>query len=747
MIAYLLGILSVANIPQLSLSWWLAPVLLLLSIRRCVRSYLLQFVLGMLVATLYGHWQLYHRYDNPPRTFVMQAEIIGLPQARVYGYTMILRPLHVMDAPSAIRHLRLVSASYYGTDHNFEAGQQLKVEIRLKPPRGFSNPAGFDLERAYLSRGIDARGHVRAVLEQTYPDSGSVSGRQWLAQYLDQSFTTVTAATLKALVLGDRSGLSEQQWQWLRVTGTAHLFVVSGLHVAVLAALGWWSGRALLLLPLIAGLQGNVLRMVPPLCAVSAAAGYGWLSGWGIPVQRAWVMLVVFMLGSLLLQPMTGWQRWRLALVVIVTLQPLAVMEVGTWLSFGAVALILWYLQHQNDRPGMVHVVSGWAGVQFVLFVGMLPVMAASFHQLSLLSIPVNLVLVPLVSLAIWALPLLMFSTLWVGGEGLATQLVESCVEGVWAILAWCAQIPGLHTEVAAPVGMGLLAAILGALCLLLPMPLLYRMLALPILVPLLSVAGHPTADSGFRAVLFDVGQGQALLIETAEGAVLYDTGPGYFSGGSAFSYTVQPWLEARGIRQLDTLVLSHGDSDHGGGYAALKAVVEIDKVYSGEPEQYEGSVACTGQSWELGGIQFRFMQAFSDPEGLSANNRSCVLQVESVRCRLLVTGDLDASGEYRLLSSGYRAPLTWMVAGHHGSRDSTSGAMLDLLKPQWVLVSAGRYNRFGHPHDAVIDRLASRSIPWMMTASSGAIEMVADSEQCSTYPYREQKKRYWTAS
>ncbi|GAA0686443.1 DNA internalization-related competence protein ComEC/Rec2 [Marinobacterium maritimum] len=744
MIAYLLGIIGVAFAPSLSWAWWGVLVGLLFACLKPLRKMALLFACGGLIASLYGHWQLAHRFELPPRDVELAAEVVGLPDYRAGQYSLLLRPSHTSTLPSAVRPLRLIKASYYGNDHSFAVGDQLQLIVRLKSPQGLSNPAAFDLERYYLSQGIDARGYIRQVIDQHSAAPSLMQARQYLADWFDQIFSETGSVTLRALVLGDRSRLTSAQWDTLRVTGTAHLFVVSGLHVAIIAALGWWLGRLLQLPALMLRLQGSCLRMLPGLIALCIAGVYAWMSGWGIPVQRAWLMLAVFIAGGWLLQPLSGWQRWRMALLVIVSLHPLSVLEAGLWLSFAAVALILWLWQCSAQPGGIAGKLGFGVKLQLVLFIGMMPLMVSLFNQFSLLSVPVNLVAVPLLTLLLWFLPALLMVCMFSGDIVL---LVDESIAGIWGLLSWCAEVPGLHTEVSVSFGYLVLLA-LAAVLLLLPMPMLQRFMIFPMLAPVLS-AQNPQLDEGaFTAWIFDVGQGQAVLIETAGGALLYDTGPGYPGGGAAFPFAIQPLLDMQGIRHLDALVVSHGDSDHAGGYDALSNNLTVGRFYAGEPTPLPGAVQCSQQQWQWGGVLFRFQRAFVQrPDTLSSNNRSCVLRVENDRCSLLLTGDLDASGEYRLLSGGYRLPVTWLVAGHHGSRDSTTGALLDWLQPDKVLISAGRNNRFGHPHAAVVSRLGVRGIPWMQTAEAGAIKLVADSEHCSAEAYRRTKKRYWTAS
>ncbi len=744
MITYLLGIVCVAFVPDLAWSWWIISFACLLSCCRSLRRPALFFACGILVATLYGHWQLAHRFDQPPRDIQLSAEVVALPSYRNGRYSLLLKPLNRSDLSPELASIRRVQASYYGSDHTFAEGDRLELIIRLKPPRGLGNPATFDLERYYLAQGVDARGYIKQVHARLPAAPSLRHARQYLANDFDERFEEGSSVLLRALVLGDRSQLSPQQWEILRVTGTAHLFVVSGLHVAVIAALGWGVGRLLQLPALWLRWHSPAWRLLGPAFALLAAGSYAWLSGGGIPVQRAWLMLAVFVFGSWVLMPLSGWQRWRLALIITVSLQPLSVLEAGFWLSFGAVALILWLWECTSEQNGLKRKLMTGFKLQMVLFVGMLPLMAVLFNQLSLLSVPVNLLAVPVISLLVWLLPFLL---LLAGLDDSIIGLIDTSAEWLWRVLAWCAEVPGLYTELTVTAAVTIVLAFVASALLLLPMPLLYRLLVLPILMPLLSLHRETLPEGTFHAWMFDVGQGQAVLIETAEGALLYDTGPGYASGGAAFSFAIKPLLDAKGLRHLDTLIVSHGDSDHAGGYQALSEHLTFSRLYAGEAEQLSGAVQCSRQTWRRGGVHFSFQQAFVRTDELGSNNRSCILRVDNGRCSLLLTGDLDASGEYRLLSGGFREPVTWLVAGHHGSRDSTTGALLDWLQPEWVLVTAGRHNRFGHPHAEVINRLSSRGIPWLQTAEEGAIELVADSEHCHVERYRVQKKRYWTAS
>lgn len=747
MIAYIGGILTVALLPSLTYAALLALLLLLLRFKR-LRQSLLFYLLGVAVAAIWGAWQLHHRLPSSPQAQDLQISglVDSLVQHDDQRQVFELAVLTVESDLPTHQRLRRIRLSVYHTDIRFGFGDEIKAVIRLRAPRGLHNPEARDTERYYLASGLDARGYIRTLVKHKPAESFGVGVvRMRVKNWLHEQFEPQAANTLSALIIGDRTGLDDQHWEWLRRTGTAHLLVVSGLHIAVMATLGWLFGR-LIAVPLqLCGWMG-CSRWLPTAAALLLATLYAALAGWGLPVQRAWLMLVVFLLGNWQLLSLSGWQRLKLSLLVIVSVQPLAILEPGLWLSFGAVALILWQLQQRRQQPlscVWLRLPGEWWRLQLTLFAGMSLVMVMNFNQLSPAGIVMNLIAVPWISATIWALPVLLLLVLqWPD----AATLLNWNLEMIWGLLQWAAQIPGLLLQVGRPSLTLLVLAILGSAIILLPLPFRIRAIALLPCLPLLALPVSQPSRGHFNAWVFDVGQGQAILIETAEGRLLYDTGPGFGNGRSAFAYTVEPYLRSQARPELEWVVVSHADADHSGGFAALRQGYAIGTLLGGEELPNVQVQECRSGSWQIGDISFTLLDPFGDYADLSSNDRSCVLRVSNGRCSLLLTGDLSQSGEYRLLSSGQVEPVTWLVAGHHGSRDSTAGALLDYAMPEHVVISAGYGNRFGHPHADVIERIENREIPWSSTARQGALLLKADNDSCSVISHRELKKRYWTA-
>lgn len=741
MIPYLSGLLLVAWLPRLA---WL-PVLLLLLLplmRRCrwQRGVFL-FVAASLYAAFWGSWQLGHRLpEHHVRSDVeMRLQIDSLVQQQGRRQVFTATLVAADDAPAVFSRLRRLRLSYYDSEPLLQAGDRLQAQVRLFPPRGLSNPAAFDRERRYLSEGLDARGYIRTLHAQTPAGWSLASLRQTLHNHIDTTFSPAVAATLNALVLGDRTGLESVQWRLLSETGTAHLLVVSGLHVALVAGLGVVLARCVCLPLLLVGVSALVVRRIGLLLAFGAAAAYALIAGFGLPVQRALIMVAAFLAGEWWLHPLSSWQRWRLALLLVTLAQPLAVVEPGAWLSFTAVALLIWLAGIK--RRGVLRAADWWR-IQLQLFIGMLPLTALLFNQAGWLAPLVNALALPLVSLFVICLPLLLPLAL---SETLPAlnRITELGIEGFWGALAAAREQLGLYLPLVAPTAAGLLFGGIAALWWLLPLPLRWRWLALILLWPLWVTVPEPPVGR-FRAWVMDVGQGLAVLVETENRSLLYDTGPGYSGGGSVFPYAIAPLLRAHNRQRIDYVVISHDDSDHSGGLRALKQQVAIGTLVAGQPERVTDmrSVACSeAGSLDLDSVTVRLLQV---PGARSDNERSCVLLLQGRYCTLLLPGDLGFAGE-RVLAEADLPTVDWLLAGHHGSASATSQAWLERLQPQQVIFSRGRFNRFGHPAAEVLQRVEAINAQSRDTALEGAL-LLEDRPGCPATGEREAKRRYWTA-
>jgi competence protein ComEC len=299
------------------------------------------------------------------------------------------------------------------------------------------------------------------------------------------------------------------------------------------------------------------------------------------------------------------------------------------------------------------------------------------------------------------------------------------------------------------------LTALAGALLLLAPRGWPLRWVGACGWLPLLlNAPSHPPAGA-MRVTAFDVGQGMALLVETARHRLLYDTGPRYGPGADAGERVILPELRARGIDRLDALVISHADSDHAGGAQALLRALPVGTVYSSLPAAHPIVAAAArhlrcgdGQHWQWDGIAFDMLQPSSSmyADGKwSTNALSCTLKAGNGASSILRPGDIGAAQERALLAGRGAARLRAgvLLAPHHGSKTSSSQAFLQAVAPALAIFQVGYRNRFGHPQAGVYRRDRDLGIRRLRTDQTGAITLQFGAE-VQYRSYRQQHARYW---
>ncbi|MCP4041542.1 MAG: DNA internalization-related competence protein ComEC/Rec2, partial [Gammaproteobacteria bacterium] len=599
---------------------------------------------------------------------------------------------------------------------------------RLKRPHGFSNPGGFDYEGWLFQHGIRATGYVRSrgenrrlVESQGYPVAR-------LRQYLDGRFDlefrdSEYLGIAKALAIGLRHDLNDDQWQILRATGTSHLMAISGLHIGLVAGFTFLLARRLWSRAGSAPLYLAAPRFAA-LPALLAALIYAALAGFSIPTQRALVMVVVVMAAMLLRGRPYPSHSLAVAMLLILLVDPLAVLSAGFWLSFVAVAIILF---------GMGGRVSGrgfwwrWGRVHWLVAIGLLPVLLAFFGENPLLSPLANLLAVPWVGMVV--VPLVLAGTLLLVplpalGEWLLLAGLKA-VELFWPFLDWLAGLDLVYRIPPVTQPLFLAAGGIGVILLLSPRGFPGRWLGVVWLTPLVfaPLDEGPEAGSAWLTLL-DVGQGLAAVVRTSNHLLVYDTGPRYSAHFDAGHAVVEPYLRSLGIGYIDTLVISHGDNDHAGGAESLLAAVPAGLILTGEPDQrWPTATTCRrGRRWQWDGVMFRILHPGKELSSQD-NNNSCVLQVSVDGESILLPGDIESTVEEALVEIfGSELRSRIMVAPHHGSRTSSSEEFLAAVSPEHILFSVGYRNRFGLPPMQVLQRYRSHGAADHETASRGAI-------------------------
>ncbi len=688
------------------------------------------------VGFLWCGWQLDQRLaqDLPPRLenhdLQVEGTIRGLPETLADGRLRFRFEINCYQEATGCHTLPLtVRLNWYRQAPSLYAGERWRLRVRLKQPHGFANPGGFDYERWLLAAGIRATGYVRDKGDnQRIGRSSGYSvqaAREWLVTQLSQRLgSNSQTSLLRALGVGDRSQMSAQQWAVLRTTGTSHLLAISGLHVGLVASLifmlvrrAWgWTGLC----------RYWPARHAAALASIAAALVYALLSGFQVPAQRALIMISVFMLSGFASQRLSPWHIWSQALLLVLLIDPLSALTPGFWLSFGAVAAILYLsVGYQGNMSKWYRI----GRLQLLLPAALLPAGWVWFQQVSIVAPLANVLAIPWVGFLVVP-PLLAGLAclpLWPSASGWLLAMAAASVQLLWQGLEWFAGWPGNLLYLSAITGSGLFRVVFGTVCLLASRALPVQLTGILLLAAVAFAPSPRPASGDVWMTVLDVGQGLSTVIQTRQHLLVFDTGPAFRSGFNTGEAVVVPYLHWLGYHFIDRLIISHADNDHAGGAAALLSAFSAGRVSGGEPETSglpEVHPCRAGQHWVWDAVQFEILSPADEHD--TGNNASCVLLVTAQDGRsILLPGDIERRVERRLLQQvASKLPASVILAPHHGSRTSSSAGFVSAVNADLVIFSSGYLNRFGFPKADVSRRYQAIGGTLLNTAEEGSIQV-----------------------
>ena len=631
---------------------------------------------------------------------------------------------------------------YLIAPQKLQLGDRVTARVRLKPIIGVLNSVGFDREKYAVSQRVTGVASINA--KSSYFIENILSLRQVLFNRMFQATRGLdNQGLLLALSFGERSYISPNQWQQLQQSGLSHLIAISGLHIGIAFSVGWFLGLGLIRI----GFQ----KIWLPMCVGGAAAlSYAWLAGFAIPTQRA-----LWMVGVILVFRFSGLHTsyrytWLLVVSTLLFVEPLAVYANSFWLSISAVAIIFFLLSLQFPiRSVLLRALL----MQFCLVVVMALLVAGLFHGISLHAFIYNLLFVPWFSFVIvpCLLIAIVLSTISRGISDVLFEWVNALLTPVTRALSYSGS---LWFELSQQTTLWLMVVFIVVLS----SVILRRRVHVILAITLVSALMFRRENEGFRMDLLDVGHGLAVVIEKNHHALLYDTGAaweqashsprsGVSNTNSYAKQVILPYLIARGLT-LDSLILSHFDNDHAGGYKHV--LQRWPAVTLWASQSLEASVlnqqACTeGQVWQWQGLRIEVLW----PPKLTVrayNPHSCVIRVQDIdnEHSILLTGDIEAVAEWLILRQPQYLDSDVVVVPHHGSKSSSSQRFVAAVSPTVALASTAYQGRWSLPNIEVKQRYLDAGAVWLDTGTSGHISIQYQGKTRRLVSLRATKGKAW---
>lgn len=745
-LSLLAGILLVQLLPSLPDGQWLILGGITASIMAWLRYWrVVFFVVGLLWAVLFAMGRLADRLPANLEgiDIAVTGTIASLPK---YDGRRVSFDFIVTTATQPLPHK--LKLSWYNTEQTIKAGEHWSCTVKLKRPHGNFNANGVDYERQLFIDGIGATGYIRPQPQPVLlgRDSAWLSIAVWRQTITDELSTLLanspSLALIKALTIGDGNAITQRQWDVFRKTGTTHLVVISGSHIGLIAGLIY-----LIVLKFWAwtGVLTRSPQQIAALAALLIGVFYAGLAGFFVPTQRAVIMLAVAMLAIISQRNTRPAHILATALLMVLIIDPLAVLSTGLWLSFVAVSLIIYTV---SSRLGKLNIVVETLKLNGVMSVALAPLTLLFFQQVSVISPAANFLATPAISFLVVPLALLAVILMFISPT-LATSvcwLVDWLIIKLQWFLDTLAALPFSVINHAPPSAWALVFATFSLLILLAPRGFPARWLGVVLLLPLIFTDTNRPATGDIKLTLLDVGQGLSVVIQTAEHTLIYDTGAKFSPDSDAGKSVLLPFLHQQGINKIDQLVISHGDNDHIGGAESLISGITVKKILTSVPEKlsaYQPVECIAGQSWQWDEVSFTVLSPAEHAD--SSNNNSCVLQIQSHSGTALLTGDIEAEAESWLVKT-YNNHLTAdvLIAPHHGSKTSSSPAFLQAVQAKTILIPSGYRNQFGHPHPDVLARYQAMNARYLSSANNGAITVEMNNSAWQARGLRQTNSHYW---
>ena len=607
-----------------------------------------------------------------------------------------------------------------------EPGTAWEFWVKLKKPRDLANMGAISWVTRLHAKHITWTGylqnrHYRKLSIQKLSRWNWQSMRFFLANQLNVTLDNhESIGVAQALGLGITNQISRSQWDLFRKTGTTHLMVISGAHIGLVSgflyAIGLWLWRRSSSLCLRCPAQQAASYL-----AMLGGIGYAFLAGFAVPAQRSVIGVLLVLGRNVGSRYFTTWQAWRTALFWILCLEPHAVLQPGFYLSFMAVAVLL--LIHQRFDYSKL---KQYLLMQLACVIGLMPLTYYWFSYSALIGVIANLFAIPWVGFCIVPLTLLQLLLMPICQCGWISWLLQINIHYLLIGLRYVDSLAWLN--ITFPLYDPLMVIIGICVCgLLLLVPIRSLFPVCFVILGCLFAPFHPRPPRGVAWVdVLDVGQGLAIVVQTAKHVLLYDTGMRFYQGSDMGSLAILPFFRQQGIQHLDAIVISHPDLDHRGGLKSVEKQLSTARLIVNDSAFYHRGSNCHNYpDWNWDGVHFHFF-SIEGSNLIKRNDNSCVLQIGSGRNRALLSGDIEAHAEHYLVNHYHDALRSGvLVVPHHGSKTSSSKAFIEQVNPQYAVISAGFDNRYHFPHPQTLQTLTRKGSVVLNTMVDGMIRVI----------------------
>ncbi len=604
----------------------------------------------------------------------------------------------------------------------FKVGEKWLLDLKLKKPENLGNPGRFDFVNSLKARHINWTGYIRRgaiKLSERSEKQDILSVREKLAETMEKSLlNSPTLGVMQALTLNVTTHIDKSQWELFRRTGTTHLMVISGSHIGLIAGLCFWIvkwlwsrfGRLTLYCPAV---------KIASILGFLSAFIYALLAGFEPPSQRSLIACFFLFLRNFISQRFTVWQAWRYGLFLVLIYEPHAVLLPGFYLSFIAVAVLI-----MINRRIVGGTIKKTIYIQLACLFGLMPLSLYWFSYGAVNGLFANLLAIPLVGFVIVPFALINLVLLQVFKIDFLVAPVKFSIAALFYYLQWIDSFAFMnfnfsYNDLLAPLALMLAMFLLIFMRIKAVFPAVF-ILILSGLFP----AYKRVATGDVRVDILDVGQGLAVVVQTAKHLLIYDTGMKFYQGGDMGKLAIIPYLNQLGITNIDKIVISHPDLDHRGGLSSLEEKYAIGELLVDKVSFYRRGKSCHQYpDWDWDGVSFRFLsisKKFHDK-----NNSSCVLMIENKAGRVLLTGDIEKRAEdYLIKTYGKQLKADVLLIPHHGSKTSSSPEFIKEISPKYAVISLGFDNRYHFPHEKTLATMASQNIPIYYTSDCGMVTL-----------------------